>query len=399
MTPGQSGNSGRDARDDLVEFGRGRPDAGRWLARSLLAFLGLAAAITITVHAVGHHASPAAGNRAAIPAPQQPPVRVMVIGHRLLGQTTGWQLFARGPDDLLRIQFAQGRVTETYVPPLESASPAVALVIEAHEAVIRSADLVPGFVVPDGDQARVLTGPLAGGGPLVPGPPGSQTAWVTSGSATSPALSLFTLTGQRSGPVIRFPEGGPQVRGTAVSDGRGDVLVITGSFAVYDAGPGWERPLPGAIIAIGPASWLAVTCDAHDRHCRNEVIDAADRTRRILPRPAQAEPYYFSWPPTGVIAPDGQVAAVAESGSGGTLTVYLIDLRTGRTRNLNVRIGAPGGDQSPGGDQQSMVWSPDSQWLFVAAAGGHLLAINARTGRTEPLGFRLPRVDQVAVRP
>lgn len=391
---GASG-SGRQA-DDVVDFGRDRPER-RWRSRVLLVCLALAAAIAIAVQAVGHHARPPAAAAAAAPPP--PAIRVLMIGHRLPGETGSWQLFARGPDDLLRIQFAKGRVTITYVPALESSNPAVAFVIGAHEAVIRSADLVPGYVVPDGGQARVLTGPLAAGGPLVPGPPGSQTAWVSTGSPSAPALSLMTLTGRRSGPVIRFPRRGPPPLFTAVSDGRGDVLVTSGSFAVHDVGPAWYRPLPGAIIAVGTDSWLSVVCDARHRRCHNEVIDAADRFRRILPGQATGEPFYFSWPPIGVIAPDATTAAVAESGSGGTLTVHLIDLRTGITTNLNVRIGAPGGNQAPDGDQQSMVWSPDSHWLFVAAAGGHLVVINARTGRAEPLGVKLPAVDQVAVRP
>jgi hypothetical protein len=394
VTPGPVGGYGRDSGDDLVELGRDRPAGGRWRARVLLACLGLTAAIAIAVQAAGHHARP---RPSTTPSPL-PQVLVTVIGHRLLGQTAAWQLFARGPDDLLRIQFAQGRVTRTYVPPLASSN-VVALVIGAHEAVIRSADFVPAYVVPDGAKARVLTGPLAGGGPLIPGPPGSQAAWVNSGSRASPALSLITLTGRRSGPVIRFPHGGPQLAETAVSDGRGDVLVATGTFAVYDAGPGWDRRLPGAIIATGPDGWLAVTCRARFRHCRNEVVDAADRTGRILPGQAETEPYYFSWPPIGVIAPDRDTAAVADNGSGGTLAVRLINLRTGTTTDLDVRIGAPGGSQAPDGAQQSMAWSPDSRWLFVAAAGGHLVVIDARTGRAEPLGISLPVVDQVAVRP
>src|ERR1700690_48153 len=75
-------------------------------------------------------AAPRPGAKA--PAPP-PPMRVPFAGHRLLGVTAGWELFARGPDDLLRIQLAQGRITRTYVPPLETASPDVAFVIGAHE--------------------------------------------------------------------------------------------------------------------------------------------------------------------------------------------------------------------------------------------------------------------------
>jgi hypothetical protein len=45
-----------------------------------------------------------------------------------------------------------------------------------------------------------------------------------------------------------------------------------------------------------------------------------------------------------------------------------------------------------------MVWSPDSRWLFVAAASGRLIAIDASTGRAEGLGVAVGPVDQVAIR-
>jgi len=45
-----------------------------------------------------------------------------------------------------------------------------------------------------------------------------------------------------------------------------------------------------------------------------------------------------------------------------------------------------------------MVWSPDSRWLFVAAADGKLVAVNASTGRAELLPAPLPAVEQVAIR-
>jgi hypothetical protein len=191
------------------------------------------------------------------------------------------------------------------------------------------------------------------------------------------------------------------VPATAVSDGRGYVLVITGSFAVYNAGPGWVRPVPSTVVAVGPASWLVVTCDPQYQHCRNEVVDAADGSRRILPGPAAAaEPYYSSWLPTGVIAPDGSTAAVAESGRDGGLTVHLIELRTGTTKDLGLQLGVPGTDRPLGADSNahSMVWSPDSRWLFVVAAGGKLVVVNARTGQVESLGVMLPAVYQVAIR-
>jgi hypothetical protein len=356
-----------------------------------------ATVVTVAVRAAGHPAG--LGALARAPAP---PPHVTMVGHRLLGVTVGWDLFARGPEDLLRIEFARGRITQTYVPSLETPSPDVAFVIGAHEAVIRPSGPGAGYVVPDDGQARPLTGSLADGGPMVPGPVGSQAAWITSGSPTSPALSLVILTEHRSVSTIQLQPGGPQVPATAVSDGRGDVLVTDGSFGVYDTGPGWDRPVPGTVVAVGPAIWLVDVCNAQYSHCRYDVVDAATGSLRAVPGPAATDaPYYFSWPPTGVISPDGNTAAVAENGRDGRLTVHLIDLHTGAARDLNVPLGGPGSGLAFSGDtnEQSMAWSPDGRWLFVAAYGGKLVAVDPRDGRAENLGVRLPAVNQVAIRP
>jgi hypothetical protein len=376
-----------------VQFGNGLASGGRWLARIGLACLVLAAVAGVAVRGAGQHQQHAANT-------SPPAVRVIAAGHPLLGVTAGWELFARGSDDLLRIRLAQGKISVTYVPPLRSANPNVVFVIGRHEAVIRSSDLLPGYVVPDGGHARLLTGPLAGDSPLIPGLARAQAAWIDSGSPTSPDLSLVSLTGRRVGPTIRFRPDGPQAPANAVADGRGYVLVTTGSFSVYDAGPGWDRPLPGTVLAVGRASWLVMACDALHRHCRYQVVDTAGSSRRVLPGQVSGYRGYFSWPPTGVIAPDGRTAAVAESGRDGRPTVHLINLRSGASRDLNVLVGTPG--KVPLGadlNDQSMVWSPDSRWLFVAAAGGKLVAVDARTGRAQHLWTKLPAVDQVAIRP
>jgi hypothetical protein len=151
--------------------------------------------------------------------------------------------------------------------------------------------------------------------------------------------------------------------------------------------------VPGTIIAVGPASWLTVTCGALYRHCRYQVIDTADGARRLLPGAVVDDLYDFGWPPAGVIAPDGSTAALPETGLGGATTVHLISLRTGITKDLSVRIGA--GDSAY---QESMAWSPDSRWLFVATASGKLVAVNALSDQVQPLAVTLPPVDQVAIR-
>ena len=378
-----------------MEFGHDRPPGRRRLSRVLLACLAVAAVVLAAVRLSGHHAH--AAHPAAKKALPLPPAQVITAGHPLLGVTAGWELFARGPDALLRIQLAQGRITWTYVPSLETGNPAVAFLVGAHETIIRSADLVPGYLVPDGGQARRLTGPLAGDGPLLAGPAGTQAAWVTTGPPTTPALSLITLAGHRSGPAIHFPPGGPELPATAVPDGRGYALVTTSTLTTYDASPAGDRRVPGTVIATGPAGWLTVTCKTQDQHCRDQVITPATGARRTLPGLALAQPYYFSWPPTGTIAPDGSIAAVPVPERNAQQTVHLINLHTGAVRDLGIPLGLRG---TLGAYPEEMAWSPDSHWLFVVTSSGKLVAVSAATGRPESLGVSLPApVSQVAIRP
>ncbi len=75
----------------------------------------------------------------------------------------------------------------------------------------------------------------------------------------------------------------------------------------------------------------------------------------------------------------------------GNITVHLIDLTTGASHGVAVRLAA-----TP--SNESMTWSPDGSWLFVAASGGRLVAVNPRTRRVQGLGVTLPYVTQVTVR-
>ncbi len=318
---------------------------------------------------------------------------VLTIGHRLLGVTAGWELFARGPADLVSVQLARGRITVTSVPPLETGNPMVFFLIGPHEVIIRSADFVPGYVVPDGGAAGRLTGPLAGSGPLIPGPDPGQ-AWIMSGSATDPSLSLLSLSGRPTGTIIRIPQGTVQLPATAVSDGRGYVLMQAGTSGLFDAGPTWDRPVNAIIEAAGPTGWLAVGCNAFYRHCHNEVINPASGARRLLPGPLVPGLYGVyeqSLPPLGVVSPDGSTAAVPWPDHYGNITLRLVNLSTGASHAVAVQLAA-----SP--SNQSLAWSPDDKWLFVAASGGRLLAVNARTRHVQGLGISLPYVTQVAVR-
>ena len=288
------------------------------------------------------------------------------------------------------------------MPQLQSGNPDVIFLVGPHEAIVRSADFVPGYVIPDGSGARLLTGPLAGGGPVIPGPD-PEHAWIMSGNPADPSFSLVGLDGRSGGPFIHVPLGdGPihvplgdgPLPATAVPDGRGYVLMETSTSGLFDAGPTWDRLVNGDVIATGSARWLVVTCDVSYRRCHNEVTDPATGAQRQLPGapvPGVAGLYYQNWPPLGVVSPDGSTAAVPMRDSSGKVTLHLIDLRSGADRAVAVQLAA-----SPSDD--CMAWSPDGTWLFVAASGGQLLAVNARSRHVQALGVTLPQVTQVAVR-
>ncbi len=273
-------------------------------------------------------------------SPSASPVRPQVaeLGHRLLGITGTWELFARGPDELVRIQPAIGRVTRTPVPALNSDGGA-SLIVGSDRVVILPWDQVDGYVVRDGAAAREVPAGALQHGAIVAGPDADH-LWVRSGRDDS-VLSLVGLDGAEAGPSITLPR---------------EVLVVE--------------------------------CDDQAR-CGSVVIDRATGTRRSLSgRPADTSP------PPGLIAPDGSRAAVyrsSDADGSSPPAMHLIDLASGTDRAVGVSL------DPTSGAEQSMVWSPDSRWLFTPTSG-RLVAVDARTGQVRDLGVSLPRVEQVAVR-
>ena len=103
-------------------------------------------------------------------------------------------------------------------------------------------------------------------------------------------------------------------------------------------------------------------------------------------------------PPTaGVISPDGATAAVLVGSP--QARVEVIDLATGAAHALALRIDLS--DVSMGWAWETMAWSPDSRWLFVAARGD-LDAVSQRTGQvtnlSHTLGPVLPQLLQLSIR-
>jgi energy-converting hydrogenase Eha subunit A len=379
--------SGRDAygrdRDDVLDTGPDRPARRSWLTPALLAL------VVIAAGAVALSRSGAGGGSHPHPHPQPrlPPVSVRTLGRPLLGVRASWQLFARGPDSMIAIGLAAGRITTTPVPDLESNSPEVAFLVGAHEAIIRSFDQVPGYVIADGDEPRPLSGILAQYEPgvLLPGPRPGQT-WVMGGTVHFPALLLIGADGRPTGTSARLPPGDANLA-TAVPDGRGNALVLDSNNDAYDASAGRYWRVRATVLAVGPVSWLGFACRG-DR-CRDVVIDAVTGAQHALPRGGPVVPV-FAWPALGATSPDGRFAAVPSAG-GMSPVLRLVNLGTGASVPVSLPL-------APSPETQDMVWSPDSRWLFVAGTDGKLMAVSSATGKVTGLGVPLPAVSQVAVR-
>jgi hypothetical protein len=374
-----------DPDEDLISFGSpNRPrrrlgGPGRWANWLVAGAAVLAAGIVLATRPGQPHR----------PAPR-PEVTVTDLGHRLLGITATWELFGRGPGALISVEPATGRVTSTRVPALDSSGP-VSFLVGPHQAIIRPLDFVPGYLVPDGQPARGLRGLLDQGGPALPGPRPGQ-VWVVT---TGVGHASLTLTGPSGGRLasVPLPPGGP-VALSATADGSGGVLLTgpNGAFDAtsFDAGPGGLRRLSLLPLAVGPGHWLAVTCPGHHQHCHTVEIDTGTGAQRVLPGPPLPHSPMTPWPP-GLIAPDGAAAAVLELGRDGQLGLHLVDLRSGGDRLLSVPI-------IENADNDTVAWSPDSQWLFVVTDTGAVRAVSASTGQPDNLGVRLPFISQIAIR-
>jgi hypothetical protein len=279
------------------------------------------------------------------------------------------------PDELVRVQLAKGRLTRTTVPALLSTGP-VSFLVQPRTVIIRPLDLVPGYLVPDGRPADRLSGVLSLGGPAIPGPKPGQ-VWVQTDTGKHAAMTLVGSDGGATGVTIPIPSGS-----YVTSDGAGYPL-FTGPDGAYDAQPdGLHRITTGTVLALGPTRWLTVECDDQDR-CENVVIDRGSGKRRIL-----RGPVLHLTPHAGVISPDGSTAAVA-----GQATLHLLDLKRGTDHWLAVPI-----DQGAAFDNETVAWSPESRWLFVAGLKGKLLVVDTHTHRVHHLGLALPPITQVAVR-
>ena len=374
-----------DDRPDVLEFGsgRGRP---KWVVP--LVVVALVVAAGVVAWRTGHRgekptatATPPSGAASVIAVPTSSAPGIILrkeAGRPILGVTAGWELFAWGPDTLVRIQMASGRVTLTTVPPPNTSGP-MSFIVGRDWAVMRPLDVVAGTVVPDDQLPRRAAGALGTHGPAFPGPDGDH-LWAPAADNGS-AMTLVRPDGAPAGVNLALPDGT-----TAEPDGTGYALV-RGTGGVYLARPdGLRRVTTGNVLATGPSAWLTQECD-DQRVCVDVVIDRKTGARRARPDLA-----FASSGPTGLISPDGAQVAMYDTDPNGALQLHLIRLATGADKQIDVPLG-----RYP--DQGTMVWSPDSRWLFVAAGSGRLIPIDAATGKAADLGVELPLMLLVAIRP
>jgi hypothetical protein len=277
-----------------------------------------------------------------------------------------------------RLQLRSGRVTRTGLPNLLSTGP-VSFVAGPKQVIVRPLDDVPGYLVPDDQPARSLPEILDRGGQVLPGPvPGQVWVEVYAGNASS--MLLVDLSGQPTERSVILPSG----IGAVQPDGAG-YLLVTDLGGTYEARPrGLQRVTTGAVIAAGPSRYLIADCDRH-HHCTSGVINrATGKVRGLATRRYAANT-------VGTVSPDGRTAALVRAVNN-TRSLHFLDLRSGHDRVVARAV------ESGVGDDGTLVWSPDSRWLFTIA-GGQPRAIEARTGRAVGLDVRLSKVEQLALRP
>jgi hypothetical protein len=367
------------------------PQLPRGVRYLLLGAVGVAVAVVLmlTSHPTKRAASPtnpisASSTSASTGAPSSnvPPTQlpaVISLGHPLLDVPPTWELVARSPDAVYQIQLATGRIVRISAPI--SGGQSVSFLVGPHEVVVRPWDCVNGengYFIRDGHPATALGGVLADCGAALPGP-GPGQAWVQNADPRNPRMVLVGLNGQLTGVSM------PEQNSSEMPDGAGYALV-TLVGGVYDARPdGLHRITTGRVLAAGPSGYLAEDCDV--RHtCTMEVIGRQGGTHRV-PGPA---PDQFA---SGVISPDGTRAALVTQAATDTDTVvlHLVDLGSRTDHATRVMLSAR---QDP---LSAMAWSPHSQWLFVADATGHIVAVD-RTGRARDLDARLSAIEQLTVR-
>ncbi|HEY2167672.1 MAG TPA: hypothetical protein VGH01_10930 [Jatrophihabitantaceae bacterium] len=378
----------------LLSRGRGsgarrRPPRWVWL----LVAAALATVVSLVVVNTGHSHRAASTARSAVPttavltqAPAGPPldlpasVTVTDLGHPLLPGSNGWDLFGLSEGVVVRVELARGRVTTTRIPSLLSTGP-VSFVPVDGEVLIRPIDVVPGYLVPDGQPAQPMPNSLADSGPIFAGPDAYH-IWVQSGVTDNPSMVLTALSGSHADETIPLvTERNQPVAG----DGAGYLLLQPSDGGLLDARPnGLHQITDGYFVAGGRTGWLVAECDA-SHECKRVLVNSATGARHVVDTVSDSNSPY------GVISPTGSTAAMYDVGADGHLSLYLLDLATGARRPVAVDV-----DQLV--TAGSLIWSPDGRLLLAVTSGGGVDVVTASTGHVTPLDADLPPLLQLAAR-
>jgi len=321
----------------------------------------------------------------ATPSPSAPATPITVaVGRPIFGITAHYELVARGPNSVVRVNFAAGRVIRTPVPYLRSTGP-VWFIVDNTWAMIRPLDHVPGYLVRDGHAAEDLPGQLDDGGVVLPGPNGSG-VWLSPDVQVT-HLALIGIDGKATGTSISIPA---SAEGMVVPDGTGYVVAGYSKGVDLVRPTGSKRITSGMLVAVGPTRWLVQECSAVS--CEMVAIDRATGRRHTVEE-VPAGTRGTQWI-TGVISPDGKTAALraGPDDADTAMSFWLVDLTTGAQRQTNVP------DLESGFSGDSIAWSPDSKWVFATAGRQGLVAVDVATGHVEDFGVLVPAIDQIAVR-
>jgi hypothetical protein len=289
-----------------------------------------------------------------------------------------WVLFARSESTLYRIDLRTGRVTPT-VGASVGANTVVSMVAGPHEVIIADSDSGTEVVVPDGRPAQYRAASPNARHRFFPGTRGLT--WVQSLDEGAPGSVVLVDSDNRtrSRPVEL---GGAWIQ----SDGAGGLLLndVGGVYELRGSTP--HRLTTGTLTAAGPSHYLFISCD--DSHvCGSYLYDRAARTsRRVGPANTISLP-------TGLLSPDGHLAALIRWQGPNPPVLDVTDLRTGTTRVVPGQF-----DSRYGGEPAtSLAWTPDSRWL-ITLLDGRIEILDTTTGRVRSSSSAMPTVVQLVLR-
>lgn len=285
-------------------------------------------------------------------------------------------VYALTSDSVLRLDSRAGRITRTAGLTDSSEGGSVSFLAGPDRVIVRSMDDNPGFVVVDGQPARPLTGLLAEGDFLLPGPRGRL--WVIGQTSNGVSTARLTdLAGRRVFSTVRF-----RGEGSFEPDGKGGLLYNGVSGIYRGSDRGLRRVTTGQVVAAGAGHLLMLECDA--RYVCSTYLQAhGSNTRRRI---GSASGDQLG---SGRLSADGRYAAVAPWNAYAGPALRVTDLRSGRVlASLPLDVPYP--------VYSSMTWLPDGRLLGITE--GRLFLFDPRTRKSVRSDLDLPPVTQVVLR-